>query len=107
MKIEVKESTAKFDFVYNGTLNRMGEALRTITTNTGDRVELIGENCGVFYNKDCGKYGVKWHCICHAYGNHWPQIPNIKGKTYTKYKKTAERWARELLAKHGDKAQSY
>lgn len=58
MKIEVKESTAKFDFVYNGTLNRMGEALRTITTNTGDRVELIGENCGVFYNKDCGKHKI-------------------------------------------------
>ena len=81
--------------------------METIKANNGAIIELVGKNCGVYFNKDCGKYGIKWHCICHAYGDHWPQIPNIKGKTYTKQRKTAERWARELLAKHGDKPTTY
>lgn len=106
MKIKVKDRNTKAT-EYTGTLKGMGEALRTITTNTGDRVELIGENCGVFYSKDCGKYGVKWRCICHAYGEHWPQVVAPNGGIYTKYKKVAERWARELLAKNGDMATRY
>ena len=81
--------------------------METIKANNGAIIELVVKNCGVYFNKDCGKYGIKWHCICHAYGDHWPQIPNIKGKTYTKQRKTGERWARELLAKHGDKPTIY
>ena len=80
MEIVVKDESAKAT-TFTGTLKGMGEALRTITTNTGDRVELVGEN--------------------------WPQIASAKGKTYTKYKKIAEKWARELLAKNGDIATRY
>ena len=81
--------------------------METITTNTGDRVELIGENCGVYYNKDCAEYGIKRRCICHAYGDHWPQVEAPNGGIYTKYKAVAIRWAREYLAKYGDVTAKY
>lgn len=76
--------------------------MKTITAKNGDKIELIGENCGVYYNKDCAAYGIKRHCICSAYGDHWPQVVAPNGGIYTKYKKVAERWARESLEKFGD-----
>ena len=77
--------------------------MKTITANNGDNIELISENIGTYYNKDCAAYGIKRHCICHAYGDHWPQVVAPNGGIYTKYKKVAERWARESLEKFGDK----
>lgn len=66
-------------------------------------MEIISENIAIYYNPDCQKYGIKRHCNCHAYGDHWPQVVAPNGGIYTKYKKVAERWARESLEKFGDK----
>ena len=70
-------------------------------------MEKISENVAVFFNKDCMKYGIKRHCKCHAYGDHWPQVEAINGGIYTPYKSVAIRWAREYIAKYGDKINEY
>lgn len=77
--------------------------MQTIKANNGDIIELVGENCGVYFNKDCLKYGIKRHCKCHAYGDHWPQVATPNGGICTPYKAVAIRWARDYIAKYGDK----
>lgn len=66
-------------------------------------MQKISENIAVFYNKDCQKYGIKQHCKCHAYGDHWPQVVAPNGQAYTKYKAVAIRWAYDYIKLHGDK----
>lgn len=54
----------------------------------------------VFYNEDCAKYGVQtfgnlWgDCM----GDRWQQVA-YGDKTYTKYKKVAERWLNNMITK--------
>lgn len=70
-------------------------------------MEKINENVAIFFNKDCMKYGVKRHCNCHDYGDHWPQVTAPNGGIYTPYKAVAIRWAREYIAKYDDKINEY
>jgi hypothetical protein len=65
------------------------------------KMKIYESNIRVFYNKDCGKYGVEkivkgitLHCKDGIKRQlyKWSQVP-VGDKTYTPYKKVAERWA--------------
>lgn len=68
---------------------------------------IFDSNTRVFYNRDCGKYGVQQlvkgitlHCkdgITRQLYK-WHQVA-IGEKTYTLYKKVAERWADKVRDK--------
>ena len=71
-----------------------------LKTYGGDSVIEV-QDARVFYNVDCGKYGVETYgnlwgdCI----GDRWQQVTLDTKHPYTPYKKVAERWLNKLIVK--------
>lgn len=69
-----------------------------IKTYAGEQIFAV-ENARVFFNRDCGKYGVEtygnlWNdCL----GTRWQQVVLDTKHPYTPYKKVAERWLKKLV----------
>lgn len=71
-----------------------------LKTYAGEQVFAV-QDIRVFYNKDCGKYGVE------AYGNlwndcmgdRWQQVTVDGNKVYTKYKGVAARWLKKIIVR--------
>ena len=63
-------------------------------------METFKSNTAIFYNEDCGKYGVlkleKAIVLNDKQLYHWTQKA-IGQKTYTPYKAVARRWAKSIV----------
>lgn len=71
-------------------------------------MKTFKSDTAIFYNKDCGKYGVltleKAYILDDKQLYHWTQVgiwsqKQRKFKTYTEYKTVARRWAKEIVTK--------
>lgn len=72
-----------------------------INTYVGEYITEV-EDIRVFYNPDCGKYGVETYgnlwgdCM----GDRWQMVAyDTKSQAYTPYKKVAERWKDKFIVK--------
>jgi len=65
-------------------------------------MEMFESDVAIFYNEDCGKYGVlkleKAYILDGKQLYHWTQKA-IGDKTYTYYRKVAKRWAKSIVEK--------